>query len=79
VFSKHNIIQAQKLENQLINLIPNDFPCIEHYLYKFKTLRLFCIECQLDMKEDRCIYVIISKLDSAYSILYIHFIPLEKL
>jgi hypothetical protein len=44
----------------------NDFPCIEYYLSKFKTLRLLCIECQLDLKEDRCIYVIIYKLGSAY-------------
>jgi hypothetical protein len=27
-----------------------------------------CIECQIDFKEDRCIYVIFSKLGSAYSI-----------
>jgi hypothetical protein len=35
-----------------MTLSPNDFSCIEDYLYKFKTLRLFCIECELDMKED---------------------------
>jgi hypothetical protein len=51
-----------------MTLSPNDFPCIEDYLSKFKTLRLLCIECQLDLKEDRCIYVILSKLGSAYSI-----------
>jgi hypothetical protein len=27
-----------------------------------------CIECQLDLKEERFIYVILSKLGSAYSI-----------
>ena len=27
-----------------------------------------CIECQLDLSEDRCIYVILAKLGSAYSI-----------
>jgi hypothetical protein len=44
VFGKHNIIQAHQLENQLMTLSPNDFPCIEDYLSKFKTLRIFCIE-----------------------------------
>jgi hypothetical protein len=68
VFGKHNIIRAHQLENQLMNLSPNDFPCIEDYLSKFKTLRILCIECQLDLKEDRCIYVILSKLGSAYSV-----------
>jgi hypothetical protein len=50
-----------------MTLSPNDFPCIEDYLYKFKTLRLLCRECELDLKEDRCIYVILSSLGSAYS------------
>jgi hypothetical protein len=51
-----------------MTLSPNDFPCIEDYLSKFKTLRLLCICCELDLKEDRCIYVIIAKLGSAYSV-----------
>jgi hypothetical protein len=50
----------------------NDFPCIEYYLSKFKTLRLLYIECQLDMKEDRCIYFILAKLSGAYSIFFIY-------
>jgi hypothetical protein len=29
VFGKHNIIRAQQLENQVPNLCPNDFYCIE--------------------------------------------------
>jgi hypothetical protein len=51
-----------------MNLSPNYFPCIEYYLSKFKTLGLLCIECELYLKEDRCIYVILSNLGSAYSI-----------
>jgi hypothetical protein len=47
-------------------LSPNDFPCIEYYLSKFKTLRILCIDCKIDMKEDLCIYVIFYKLGSAY-------------
>jgi hypothetical protein len=49
VFGKHNIIRAHQLENQLMNLSPNDFPCIEYYLSKFKTLRILYEECQLDI------------------------------
>jgi hypothetical protein len=52
VSSKQNIIQAFQLENQLINLSPNDFPCIEDYLSKFKTLIFLCIESEKDLKED---------------------------
>jgi hypothetical protein len=51
-----------------MTLSPNDFSCIEDYLYKFKTLRLLCIDCKIDLKEDRCIYVILAKLGSAYSV-----------
>jgi hypothetical protein len=49
-----------------MNLSPNDFSCIEDYLYKFKTLRLLCIDCKIDLKEDRCIYIILSMLGGAY-------------
>jgi hypothetical protein len=51
-----------------MTLSPNDFPCIEDYLYNFKKLILLHIECELDPKEDRCIYDIISNLGGAYSI-----------
>jgi hypothetical protein len=66
MFGKHNIIRFHQSENQLITLSPNDFPCIEDYLSKFKTLRILCIECKLDLKEDQCIYAILAKLGSAY-------------
>jgi hypothetical protein len=49
-----------------MTLSPRYVPCIEYYLSKFKTFIIFCIEFQLDPKEDRCIYVILSKLGSAY-------------
>ena len=51
-----------------MTLSPNDFSCIEDYLSKFKILRHVCIECKLDLKEDLCIYVILAKIGSAYSI-----------
>jgi hypothetical protein len=66
VFGKHNIIRAQQLENQVLNLSSSDFSCIEDYLSKFKTLRILCAESEIKMEEERCIYLIISKLGSAY-------------
>jgi hypothetical protein len=66
VFGKHNIIRAQQLENQVLNLSPSDFSCIEYYLSKFKTLRILCEECKIKMDEECCIYIILSNLGSAY-------------
>jgi hypothetical protein len=42
VFGKKNIIRAQRIENQIMDLSPNDFSCIEDYLSKFKILRILC-------------------------------------
>jgi hypothetical protein len=52
IFGKHNVIQSHQIENQLMTLSPNDFPCIEDYLSKFKTLRILFKECKIDMKDD---------------------------
>ena len=49
VFGKYNIIQTHQLENQLMTLSPNDFPWIEYYLSKFKTLRILCQECEIKL------------------------------
>jgi hypothetical protein len=68
VFGKLNIIQAQKLENQILTLIPSDFSCLGYYLSKFKTLRILCEECKIKMEEEHCIYLIPSKLGSASSV-----------
>lgn len=51
VFGKHNVILAHHLENKIITLNPNDFPCIEDYLSKFKTLTLLLQDYKIDMKE----------------------------
>jgi hypothetical protein len=75
VFGKHNIIRAQQLENQVLTLSPSDFSCIEDYLSKFKTLRILCEECKIKMDEECCIYLILSKLGSAYLCLYLPFMP----
>jgi hypothetical protein len=66
VFGKHNVIRAHLLENQLMNLSPNDFPYIEYYLSKFKTIRILCLDCKIDLKDDWCIYLILAKIGSAY-------------
>jgi hypothetical protein len=42
VFGKLNIIRAQQLENQILNLSPSDFSFLGDYLSKFKTLRILC-------------------------------------
>jgi hypothetical protein len=68
VFGKHNIIREKKLENQVLTLSPSDFYCIEYYIYKFKTVRILCEECDIKMDEERCIYLIFSNLGSAYSV-----------
>jgi hypothetical protein len=78
VFGKHNIIRAQQLENQVLTLSPNDFSCIEDYLSKFKTLRTLCEECKIKIEEDRCIYLILSKLGSAYSVFVSTFYAMQE-
>jgi hypothetical protein len=67
VFGKLSIIRAQKLENKILTLIPSDFSCLGDYLSRFKTLKSLSEECKIKMAEERCIYLILSKLGSAYS------------
>jgi hypothetical protein len=66
VFGKLNIIWAQQLENKILSLIPSDFSCLGDYLSKFKTLKILCEECKIKMEEEPSIYLILSKLGSAY-------------
>jgi hypothetical protein len=49
-----------------MNLNPNVFTFIEYYLSKFKTLRIFIKDCNIDLKDDHCIYVILAKLGTTY-------------
>jgi hypothetical protein len=78
VFGKHNIIQAQQLENQVLTLSPSDFSCMEDYLSKFKTLRTLCKECKIKIDEYHCIYLILSKLGSAYSVFISTFYAMQE-
>jgi hypothetical protein len=66
VFGKLNIIRAQQLENQILTLNPSDFSSIGDYLSKFKTLIILCEECEINMDYGCCIYLILSKIGSAY-------------
>jgi hypothetical protein len=59
-------------------LSPSDFSCIEDYLSKFKTLKTLCEECKIKIDEDRCIYLIISKLGSAYSMFVSTFYAIQE-
>jgi hypothetical protein len=61
-----------------MTLSPNDFPCIEDYLYKFKKIRLLLKYYKIDLKDDLWIYVIIFYLGSAYSILLYTFYVTEE-
>lgn len=76
VFGKHNIIQTHRLENQLMNLNPNDFPCIEEYLSKFKTLIRLCIDCKLDLKKIDAYMLFLLSLVVHIIFLYLPFMPL---
>jgi hypothetical protein len=78
MFCLHNIIQARQLENQVLTLSPSYFSCIEDYLSKFKTLRNLCEECQIKIDEDGCIYIIRSKLGSAYFVFVSTFYAMQE-
>jgi hypothetical protein len=78
VFGKHNIIRAQQLENQVLNLCPSVFSCIEDYLYKFKTLITLCEECNIKIDEDHCIYLILYKIGSAYYVFVSTFYSMQE-
>jgi hypothetical protein len=78
VFGKLNIIREQQLQNQILTLSPSDFSCLGYYLSKFKTLRILCEECKIKMEEERCLYVILSKLGSAYYVFVSTFYAMKE-
>jgi transposase InsO family protein len=59
-------------------LIPSDFSCLGDYLSKFKTLSVLCEECKIKMEEEHCIYLILSKLGSAYSVFVYTFYAMRE-
>jgi hypothetical protein len=78
VFGKLNIIRSQQLENQILTLSPSDFSCLGDYLSKFKTLRTLCEECKIKMDEEQCVYLILSKLGSAYYVFVSTFYAMKE-
>jgi hypothetical protein len=78
MFGKHNIIRVQQLENQVLTLSLSDFYCIEKYLSEFKTLRTLCEERKIKIDEDHFIYIIISKLVSAYFVFVSKFYAMQE-
>ena len=78
VFGKHNEIQGNQLENELLSLNPNDLLCIQDYLSKYKTLRLLCVECKIKKEDKQCIYHILSKLGLAYSVFVSTFYSMKE-
>jgi hypothetical protein len=78
MFGKLNIIRTQQLENQILTLSPSDFSCLGDYLSKFKTLRILCEECKIVMKEECFIYLILSKIGSAYSMFVSTFYAMKE-
>jgi hypothetical protein len=68
VFGIKNKIRAFQLENELLTLDPSNFPSIEDYLSKFKTLKLILEGCKVTKEEGPLIYGILSKLPATYSV-----------
>ena len=68
VFGIKNEIQTFQLENELLTLDPSNFPSIEDYLSKFKTLKLLLEACKVTKEEEPLIYGILAKLPLAYSV-----------
>ena len=66
IFGIKNEIRAFQLENALLTLDPSNFPSIEDYLSKLKTLKLLLEGCNVLKKDDPLIYGILAKLPPAY-------------
>ena len=62
VFGIKYKIRSFKLENELLTLNPSNFPSIEEYLSKFKTLKLLLEGCKVTKEEESLIYGILAKL-----------------
>jgi hypothetical protein len=59
-------------------LSPSDFSFLGDYLSNFETLIILCEECKIVMKEERCIYLILSKLGSAYYVFVSTFYAMKE-
>ena len=68
IFGIKNEIRAFQLENELLTLDPSNFPSMEDYLSRFKTLKLLLESCKISKGEEPLIYDILAKLPLAYSV-----------
>ena len=53
-------------KNELLTLDPSNFPFIQDYLSKFKTLKLLSESCKVKNEDKPLIYGILAKLPWAY-------------
>ena len=56
----------------------SDFYCIQDYLSKYKTLRILCEECKIKSEDKQCIYHILFKLGSVYSVFVSTFYSMKE-
>jgi hypothetical protein len=66
VFGIKNYIRTFQLENKLLTLDPSNFPSIEDYLSKFKTLNFLLEGCKVTNEKEPLIYGILTKLPLTY-------------
>jgi hypothetical protein len=66
VFGIKNEIQSFQLESELLSLDPSNFPSIEYYLSKYKTLKLLLEGCKVPKEYKPLIYDILVKLPPSY-------------
>ena len=68
IFGIKNEIESFQLENKLLIFDPSNFPSIEYYLSKFKTLNLLLESCKVAKEEEPLIYGILANLPLIYSV-----------
>ena len=61
-------MRGHQIENELISLSPSSFKSLQLYFSKFKALVLQLKQFWIEMKEDKLVLTIISKLGPNYSV-----------
>ena len=62
------LLRGHILENMLIALHPSSFDTIQQFFTKFKSLVLQCRHCGIEIKEEKHVLSILSKLGIEYSL-----------
>ena len=68
LFDKQDEMRIHQLENDLITLNPSNFESLNEFFTKFKNLIYQLKQCKVDKDEDQLILVILTKLNSNYSV-----------